>query len=363
MRRRAVTRLARRTASVVLAAFVALPPLTLTSRALQSQPAERTIEGRVVLPGRTAPSPVGGALVVLHRVGADAAGPLDSLRTRGDGTFRFRYRPSGDTSAVYFVSTNRGGVAYFTAPLRQSAARGADTELLVYDTTSGPVRIAVQGRHIILPAPDSAASQVRTVIEVYELSNDSTLTRVAGRDGGATFGAPLPPGVTRVTAGQGDISPDAVRVQDGRLHVDAPLAPGLKQLSFFYEVPLDALPLAYTLESDVPVLEVLIEDPNGTASGAGMTSSRQLRLMLIVTAVGAAMLLGLGMAFMRKGPAALARRRADDPESLALAVAALDERFERLESPTEAQRAEHYLARAQLKGRLSAALAKRDGLG
>ncbi len=399
MRRRAVTRLARRTASVVLAAFVALPPLTLTSRALQSQPAERTIEGRVVLPGRTAPRPVGGALVVLHRVGADAAGPLDSLRTRGDGTFRFRYRPSGDTSAVYFVSTNRGGVAYFTAPLRQSAARGADTELLVYDTTSGPVRIAVQGRHIILPAPDSAASPVRTVIEVYELSNDSTLTRVAGRDGGATFGAPLPPGVTRVTAGQGDISPDAVRVQDGRLHVDAPLAPGLKQLSFFYEVPLDALPLAYTLESDVPVLEVLIEDPNGTASGAGladlgpaqvegrvfrrflasnapaaaqvtvtspgagMTSSRQLRLMLIVTAVGAAMLLGLGMAFMRKGPAALARRRADDPESLALAVAALDERFERLESPTEAQRAEHYLARAQLKGRLSAALAKRDGLG
>lgn len=337
--------------------------------------------------------------MVLHRVGADAAGPLDSLRTLVDGTFRFRYRPSGDTSAVYFVSTNRGGVAYFTAPLRQSAARGADAALLVYDTTSGPVRIAVQGRHIILPAPDSAASRVRTVIEVYELSNDSTLTRVAGRDGGATFGAPLPPGVTRVTAGQGDISPDAVRVQDGRLHVDAPLAPGLKQLSFFYEVPLDALPLAYPMESDVPVLEVLIEDPNGTASGAGladlgpaqvegrvfrrylasnapaaatvtvtspgagMTSSRQLRLMLIVTAVGAAMLLGLGMAFMRKGPAALARRRAEDPESLALAVAALDERFERLHSPSEAQRAEHYLARAQLKGRLSAALAKRDGLG
>ena len=33
------------------------------------------------------------------------------------------------------------------------------------------------------------------------------------------------------------------------------------------------------------------------------------------------------------------------------------------QAPTEAQRAEHYLARAQLKGRLSAALAKREGLG
>ena len=85
--------------------------------------------------------------------------------------------------------------------------------------------------------------------------------------------------------------------------------------------------------------------------------------MLIVTAIGAAMLLGLGMAFLRKGPSALARRRDEDPESLARAVAALDGRFERLASPSERQRAEHYVERARLKGRLSVVLAKRDGLG
>jgi hypothetical protein len=380
-------------ASVV--AFVGAAPL----RAQGAPAGDRVIEGRVVRPGPSAPIPVQDVWVVLHRVGADAAGPLDSVRTRADGGFRFRYRASGDTSAVYFVSNYRGGVAYFTAPLRRAVVRGDDAELLVYDTTSAPVRITVRGRHIIVPAPDSAGSDRRTVIEVYELSNDSSVTRVArGRDG-ATFDAALPDGVDTVTGGQGDVSPAALAVVEGRLRVNAPLAPGIKQLSFFYEVPLVAFPLAYPLDTEVPVLEVLVEDPNGTATGGGLAdlgptdlqgrtfrrflasnapagavvritspgagagSSRVLRLMLIATAVGAAMLLGLGMAFMRKGPAALARRRDVDPESLALAIAALDAEFEKLAQPTEAQRAQHYVARAQLKGRLSAALAKRDGLG
>jgi len=52
----------------------------------------------------------------------------------------------------------------------------------------------------------------------------------------------------------------------------------------------------------------------------------------------------------------------DDPEALALAVAALDAAYEAIPAPTEQQKAEHYLERARLKGRLAAALAKRDGL-
>lgn len=359
---------------------------------------DRVIEGRVVRPAATRAVGVANAKVVLHRVGADRAGPLDSMNTGADGRFRFRFGATGDTSAVYFVSTNRGGVAYFTAPLRGAQASAPSAELFVFDTTSGPVRIAVSGRHIVVPAPDSAANKRRTVIEVYELSNDSTVTRVAGGADGATFEAALPAGVTSITAGQGDVSPEAVRAVNGRLRVNAPLAPGIKQLSFFYEVPLSDAPMQYTLETDVPVLEVLIEDPNGAATGAGLadlgpaqvegrifrrylasdapagavvtitspgagvTSARTLQLLLIVTAVGAAMLLGLGMTFMRKGPGALARRRSETPEKLALAVAALDAEFERRSAPTEQQRGEHYLKRAQLKGRLSAALAKRDEL-
>src|SRR5690606_25529189 len=153
----------------------------------------------VTRPGRDgAPVAVPGVWVVLHRVGVDAANPIDSMRTRGDGSYAFSYRATGDTNAVYFASATRGGIAYFTPPTREQRVRGGTADLQVFDTTSAPVPIAIRGRHIIVTAPDTAAT-LRTVIEVYELSNDSLLTRVAGDGQRPTFEAPLPPGVTEVT--------------------------------------------------------------------------------------------------------------------------------------------------------------------
>lgn len=358
----------------------------------------RVIAGEVTRPtGNGRSAPVSGAWVVLHRVGPDAAAPIDSMRLRGDGRYRFQYRATGDSTAVYFVSTMRGGVAYFTPPTREATLQGGTANLQVFDTTSAPLPIRVRGRHLIVTAPASATEGTRSVIEVYELSNDTTLTRVAGGDGTATFEGPLPAGVTAVRGGQGDISPDAIRVEEGRVRVFAPLAPGVKQFSFSYEIPATAATLAVHVETDIPVMEVLVEDPRGSATGGelaevdpvqvegrpfkrflgesmvpplvvevtmpGATETvRGLRVMLVVTAIGAAMLLGLGMSFLRGGPRAFARRRAVTPEALALEIAALDAAFEALGTPSEQQKAEHYLRRAQLKGRLRAALAKRDGL-
>lgn len=360
-------------------------------------PEPRSIEGRVVRPAGQDVAGVSGAWVVLHRVGRDAAGPLDSMRTRRDGSYGFRYLATGDTNAVYFVSTSRGGVNYFTPPAREPIVRGGVAELMVYDTTSAPIPITVRGRHVVVTAPDSASGRTRSIIEVYELSNDGDRTRVAAGTDGVTFDAPLPPGVTQVVGGEGDISPDAIRVFDGRVLVTAAIAPGPKQFSFVYELPVSAEEMPFAVESAVPVIEVLVEDPRGRVDGAGLIEMDpvqvegrpfrrylaqearagsvihvlapgpeptrvNVRLLLIVTAVGAALLLGFGMAVMRRGPGALARRRTDDPETLAAEIAALDAVFERLAAPTEPQRAEHYLARARLKGRLTEVLAKRDGL-
>jgi hypothetical protein len=366
---------------------------------LMAQDGARVFEGTVTRPlggGRVAP--VAGEWAVLHRVGPDAAAPIDSMRLRANGTFAFRYRATGDASAVYFVSIKRGGVAYFTPPTREVAVRGGMADLTVFDTTSGPVKITVRARHLIVTAPDSSNSTaLRNVIEVYELSNDSTLTRVAGADGSPVFEVPAPDGVLSVQGGQGDISPEAIKLEKGRVRVYGPIAPGLKQFSFSYDLPASQMSLAVHVETEVPVMEVLVEDPNGTATGGELAEvdpvqvegrpfkrylgentkppavievtmpgaqegTRSIRLALIVTAVGAAMLLGLGMAFVRRGPQAFAKRRTTDPESLALEIAALDEAYARIAEPTEEQKGEHYLKRAQLKGRLSAALAKRDGL-
>ncbi len=388
-------RAARAAFAVASAAAVALASASVPA-VLGAQTATRSIEGRISRPG---PTPAGlgvaGAWAVLHRVGPDTAGPLDSVRTASDGGYRFRYRPFGDSLAVYFVSTSRGGVNYFTPPMREAAVRGGMADLTVFDTSSAPIPITVRGRHLILTAPDSSTRRARTVVEAFELSNDSSVTRVASGVDGVTFDAALPPDIAVVRAGQGDISEDAIRAVDGRVRVNAPISPGLRQLSFSYEIPVSSDPFEVLVETPTMVLEVLVEDPGALVQGAGLVpsdpveidgrafkrflaqdvaaaqtftitippsaSSSSLRVMLIVTAVGAAMLLGLGMVMLRRGPG-IARRGTEDVETLALEAAALDEAFERLESPTDAQRAEHYLARARAKSRLAAALAKRDGL-
>lgn len=364
---------------------------------LGAQGEQRSLAGTVTRPGRNGdPVAVPNTWVVLHRVGVDAANPLDSMRTRGDGSYSFSYRATGDTNAVYFVSAMRGGIAYFTPPTREARVRGGFADLQVFDTTSAPIPINIRARHLIVTAPLDGAT-TRTVIEVYEMSNDTLVTRVPGAQQRPTFEVPIPAGVTEVTGGQGDISPDAVRADDGRVRVWAAISPGLKQFSFSYQRPVTESELEFLVDADIPVMEVLVEDPRGSAIGGGLTEVdpvqvdgrpfkrflaqdikaptsltvsapggggdvRSLRVLFIITAVGAAMLLGLGMAFLRRGPDAFARRRDVSPEALAAEIAALDAAFERIENPTEEQKAEHYLKRAQLKGRLSNVLAKRDGL-
>ncbi len=370
----------------------------LLARPAGAQEGTRVIEGRVTRAasgGRTIP--VVGDWVVLHRVGADAAAPIDSMRTRAGGAYAFRYRATGDSAAVYFVSTSWGGVAYFTPPTTDRAMRGGAADLMVFDTTSAQVPITIRARHLIVTSPDSANGRVRTVIEVFELSNDSTATRVPGAEGRYTFRSALPDGVRQVTGGQGGVSPEAIRVEEGEVRVYAPIAPGLKQISFIYELPATTATMRFPFEGSAPVLEVLVEDPRATAVGGGLVEVNPvavegrpfkrflaedvagpdviavtapgpasvvtaMRLMLVVTGIGAAMLLALGMIVLRKGPGAFGRRRAADPEAIARKIAALDAAFEALAVPDEDARRAHYVHRAQLKGQLSAALAKRDGL-
>jgi len=87
-------------------------------------------------------------------------------------------------------------------------------------------------------------------------------------------------------------------------------------------------------------------------------------VVLVIVAIGATMLAGLGASLMRKGPlVARAHETGDgDPDDVARQIAALDDAFERKETPTDSERADHYQARARLKARLTSALARRDGL-
>lgn len=211
--------------------------------------------------------PVSGAWVVLHRVGPDRAGPLDSVRSDSRGRYSFNYLRTGSEEAIYFVSASHDGIAYFTPPLAEGKVSGDDSEIAVFDTTSGDVPMSLRGHHVVVSAVDANAR--RSVVEVYDLSNDSSVTRVAAGDKpeNATWQVHLTPAATDFRVSQGDISAAAVSFTNGTVNVFAPIAPGIKQLSFSYSLPAKAFPLKLPLEKATGIYEILIEEMAGSVTG------------------------------------------------------------------------------------------------
>lgn len=332
-------------------------------------------------------------MVTLHRVGPDSAGPLDSVRTDAAGRFAIRYQRFGSDDALYFAAAVYHGIAYFTAPLHAGRVAGDDAEITVFDTTSRPIPLTIQGHHIVVSAaqPDGR----RNVVEVYELSNDTTATLV-GRDSlTAVWSAAVPAGALDFAAGQGDIAADALALRDDRVVLTAPFGPGVKQLSFSYALKERAFPLHVTLERQTGVLEVLLEEAGAQARGTSLraqgTATTQGRTFKRFLAQGAPagetvnidvpsaaagtrsrVLIGLAIAIVIAMLAALMRalrraprtRASGQPaavragESLIAEIAALDVRHESGD-PTLGD-ADYAAQRAALKAQLAGTLAARD---
>jgi hypothetical protein len=205
--------------------------------------------------------------VTLHRVGPDSAGPLDSIKSDRRGRYSFKYTRTGSDDAVYFVSASFDGIAYFTSPLAEGSVSGNDGEVIVFDTTSRPVPTSVRGHHVVVSAVD--ANGLRSVVEVYDLSNDTSVTRIAQSDEprDATWQAHLIPGAMNLRVSQGDFPAAGVSFAEGEVNVFAPFAPGIKQLSFSYSLPAKSFPLKLPLEKENQVYEIMIEERAGSVTG------------------------------------------------------------------------------------------------
>jgi hypothetical protein len=355
------------------------------------------VDGRVVRPLGKSVQAVAGTWVTLHRVGSDTAGPLDSMRTDAKGRYRFTYHRTGDPQAIYFVSSTYDGVAYFSQPLRTADATGDDAQITVYDTTSGPLALQLRGRHLIIAAP--GPDLLRTIVEVFEISNDTPLTLVAGgpQADRPTWTTALPAGATRFRVGQGDVPPDAVTSDSGRVKVFAPFAPGMKQFSISFALPPGAFPLRMPMEHQTGMLEALTEEPAATVRGpaiaptdavtverqtfhrfvgentpangviriavpAAPISAQPIYLAALIAVVGGALLLALARAFTR--PPAVVAPAANgahgERERLARAIVDLDDAFARSASPSPKAQAAYAAKRDALKAALTAALAERE---
>ncbi|HEX4684898.1 MAG TPA: hypothetical protein VH277_19420 [Gemmatimonadaceae bacterium] len=354
----------------------------------------RRVEGRIVRGTRQGQLPVANQWVVLHRVGRDRAGPLDSTRTAAAGTYALRYRTSGDTAALYFVSTSYGGVAYFTSPLRAPDVRGDDARITVFDTTSGPVNVRVGGRHLIVGAPDATGR--RPIGEVYDLQNDSTVTVVARDSLTPVWTAHVAAAAAAFQANPNGDLPNGAIVRKGmNVGIFAPLSPGIRQVAFTYELPSNAFPLSVPLETPTGVLEVLVQEPGAHVQGSRLrevapvdAEGRTFRRFLgsdlqagaivrvdvpriigrerekvyigvavaLIAAMAAALMVAARRSFTRT--AAPVRAVAESrSQTLVRSIATLDGDYERGAVKDEQAKADYEARRTELKAELTEALA------
>jgi hypothetical protein len=343
--------------------------------------------GQVLVPHARDSTPLARARVLLHRVGRDRQGPIDSVVA--DAAARFRFRFQADTSALYLLSTRYGGIEYFSTPIHTNPSR-PDTaiQLLAYDTSS-TAAIAVDARHIVVPraGPDGA----RAVLDLIMLRNDGLVARVSPDSLHPSWSMRLPPGAAEMEVGESDLSPDAVVRSGDTVKVVAPLAPGQKQLTLEYA----AAPVRGRLEFPVgPVaipVNVLVEERDAKVAGgtialadsqviegrsfrrytgqvpaggsiavtlapAGETASRPV-LALLVAGVALVLAAAAGLVIRRSRTPAGAEAAATPPRLLD-AIAALDARYLDRELDTPPDEWSNYLARrAELKAELARALA------
>lgn len=354
----------------------------------QVTPRAASVQGRLVKPSTNGAVPIPGIMVTIHRVGTDSAGALDSVRTDAKGGYKFQYRRWGSAEAVYFAAAVYHGIAYFSSPMRTLAVVGEEAEIVVFDTTSQPLQFTVQGHHLVVGA--ARPTGLRDIVEVYELSNDTTVTSV-GRDSlTPVWSAPLPRGARNFVAGQGDVAASSLQVRDGQVVLLAPFAPGVKQLSFSYALEASDFPLELRLDRANAVLEVLLEEQGAQVRSASLRSqgmantqgrsfkrflgqnapkgevvridvppstavARSTIVIALTVVITLSMMIALWVAFRRGATARAPSPAPESIETLAAAIAALDARHSAHDASLadESYRAE----RDALKSRLAVALA------
>src|SRR5215213_6187673 len=128
------------------------------------------VTGRVLTVDST---PVPGNPVVLHRVGSQMQGPIDSTRSTSAGRFRLSFQ--ADTSAFYLVSTQYAGIEYFSKPVSTIRSRPDPALVLVVYDTSSTAPVSLEARNLVVTRAGQDGS--RNVLDLMVIQNKGRLTR------------------------------------------------------------------------------------------------------------------------------------------------------------------------------------------
>ena len=244
-------------------ALIALAPATAASQGFRATGRVGRVQTRDTLP-------LANQRVILHEVGRGGGAPIDSARTDARGQYALR-SPRGDSTAVYFVSVQYGGVSYVSVPLREMKRQDLKVEpLVVYDTSSTAPAIRVEQRHLIVRAPDKDGS--RHVLELIILRNLGTMTRIANDTIHPVWAAALPRHAAQFEVGESDVSDRAVVKRGDSIFVFAPVPPGDKQVIVQYVLPPSDDRLTMSLDQPMERLNVLVDDTLATLARGPLVS-------------------------------------------------------------------------------------------
>lgn len=330
-----------------------------------------------------------GALVVLHRVGRERQGPLDSVLTDSRGRFRFRFAP--DTTAVHILTIRHDGVQYFSQPVATNPSSPDTTIVITVNDTSSTAPVELAARHIVVAAP--AEDGTRSVVELIAIRNDGAFTRVAHNDGSASWSMRIPPDAVGFSVSDGELSAGAVDRDADSVLVLAPIAPGERQISLSYLLPAGVAELVIPFDQPAAMLNLMLEETGATvlspvlraSDSASVIEGRDFRRWTGPVAAGtslrvalphvrragrwvlpalvglvAASLLVAAAVLVRRAPAVAADARRH--EALLDELARLDAEHAGRREAFAAEAWQRYEARrADLKAELAAALARRAG--
>ena len=203
---------------------------------------------------------LGVGTVLLHRVGPDVSGEVDSTALEPGGEFQFRLPTTPDQNFegdVYFASVEYQGVLYFGSAITSAEQLDSVYVVQVFESEEVP------------PEGVSLPLEVRTMFvefagdgwfatDLFAIDNRGDRTLVA-QDDGVVWSYPLPPGASDPELGEGDMPPAAVSFEDGRVRVSAPLPPGERLLMIRYK--LDNLAATIPAPGSTEVFEILVKEP------------------------------------------------------------------------------------------------------
>jgi hypothetical protein len=202
--------------------------------------------------------PADTGTVVLHRVTPEDAGPIDSVRVRGEGVFELPLPdPPGVGGALYFATYRHEEVLFFGEPITQIEQLEEPYTVKawprrVWSPGSGSFRLAF--RNIFI----EDGPEGWRVVDVFEVGHDDPFTWEAP-EGQPVWSYPLPASAMNLQKAEMDLDPEAIRFEDGGLAVYAPFPPGDRLFVVRYDLP--SLETTFPMPGRVEVVELLIREP------------------------------------------------------------------------------------------------------